>query len=155
MEQRSLKKSLSGGLLGSGIFLLGLTMLAGVTFPVGASERIVCASTTSTQNSVFLKCCCLPLKQASGFEVAVVAVGTGQPWKWPAGDADVLLVHDPAAEKNFVEAGYGLNRRQVMYNDFIMVGPAADPAKISGSKDVVDAMKKLAASGFPFCLPGR
>jgi tungstate transport system substrate-binding protein len=155
MKQRTLKKILSGGLLWSGIFLLGLSMIAGATVPASASERIICASTTSTQNSGLFEVLLPAFKQASGIEVAVVAVGTGQALEMARrGDADVLLVHDPAAEKKFVEEGYGLNRRQVMYNDFIVVGPASDPAKISGSKDAVEAMKKLAASGWHFVSRG-
>jgi tungstate transport system substrate-binding protein len=87
--------------------------------------------------------------------VRVVAVGTGQAIKNEAnGDGDVLLVHDKAAEEKFVSEGGGVKRFDVMYNDFIIVGPAADPAGIAGSKDAVEAFRKVAAASAPFVSRG-
>jgi len=115
---------------------------------------IVMASTTSTEQSG-LFAHLLPLfKQASGIDVRVVAVGTGQALDiGRRGDADVVFVHDTPAEEKFVAEGHALKRRAVMYNDFIVVGPAADPAKLAG-KDVAAALKKLAASDAPFVSRG-
>jgi tungstate transport system substrate-binding protein len=82
--------------------------------------------------------------------VQVVAVGTGQALKLgEKGDADVLLVHDKAGELKFIQQGYGVDRREVMYNDFIVVGPSADPAEIRGLKDAVLAFKKIAQTRAP------
>jgi len=121
-----------------------------------AEEKfITVASTTSTENSGLFTFLLPAFTKATGIEVHVVAVGTGQALKiGERGDADVLLVHDRPAELKFVAAGYGVGRREVMYNDFIVVGPKADPAKIAGSKDAVAAFKKIAAAKAVFLSRG-
>ncbi len=120
-----------------------------------AERFIVMQSTTSTENSG-LFAHLLPIFTAkTGIEVRVVAVGTGQAIKNAAnGDGDVLLVHDRAAEDRFVADGFGVKRFDVMYNDFVVVGPASDPAKIAGETDAVAAFKKIAAAKVPFISRG-
>jgi tungstate transport system substrate-binding protein len=120
-----------------------------------AGKFIVVQSTTSTENSGLFKYL-LPLFTAkTGIEVRVVAVGTGQAIKNAAnGDGDVLFVHAKADEDKFVAGGGAVKRFDVMYNDFVVVGPAADPAGVSGSKDVVAAFKAIAAKGAPFASRG-
>jgi tungstate transport system substrate-binding protein len=120
-----------------------------------ADRFIVLQSTTSTENSGLFKHL-LPIFTAkTGIEVRVVAVGTGQAIKNAAnGDGDVLLVHDRAAEDKFVADGLGVKRFDVMYNDFVIVGPESDPAKIGGEKNAAEAMKKIAAASVPFISRG-
>jgi len=119
-----------------------------------SGESITLASTTSTEQSG-LFAHLLPLfKQASGLDVKVVAVGTGQALDLARrGDADALLVHDQAAEEKFVAEGFGLRRHAVMYNDFVLIGPKSDPARARGA-DIVAALKKLSASNAPFVSRG-
>jgi tungstate transport system substrate-binding protein len=112
---------------------------------------ITLASTTSTQASGFFDYFLPRFKEKTGIEVRVIAVGTGQALTLGEnGDADVLLVHDKAGEMKFVRQGYGVDRREVMYNDFIIVGPGADPAGIAGSSDAVAAIGRIAAAKSPF-----
>jgi tungstate transport system substrate-binding protein len=120
---------------------------------VGA-ESITLASTTSTEQSG-LFAHLLPLfKKASGLDVKVVAVGTGQALDLARrGDADALLVHDQAAEEKFVAEGFGLRRHAVMYNDFVLIGPKTDPARTRGA-DIVAALAKIGASNAPFVSRG-
>jgi len=115
--------------------------------PAHAQERsIVMASTTSTEQSGLFPHLLPAFTKATGIEVKVIAVGTGQALDMGRrGDADVLFVHDRAAEERFVAEGWGLPRRDVMYNDFVLVGPKGDPAGVRG-KDIVAALTKLAAS---------
>jgi tungstate transport system substrate-binding protein len=121
-----------------------------------AQDRsIVVASTTSTEQSgLFVHI--LPLfAQKTGIQVKVVALGTGQALDvGRRGDADVVFVHDRAAEDKFVADGHGVDRRDVMYNDFVLVGPRTDPAKIAGGKDIVGAMRKVADARTPFVSRG-
>lgn len=135
--------------------LTGLLALAALT-PVGASERfIVVQSTTSTQNSGLFHFLLPRFTAETGIEVRVVAVGTGQALKNARnGDGDVLLVHAKASEQEFVAEGYGVARFDVMYNDFVIVGPAGDPAKIAGMDDPVAALKTIAEAGAPFASRG-
>jgi tungstate transport system substrate-binding protein len=128
--------------------------------PIGpaqaASERfMVLASTTSTENSG-LFAAVLPLfERRTGIQVRVVAVGTGQALRLAQrGDADVLLVHDTAAEERFVADGWGVERFDVMVNDFAMVGPRSDPAGIAGWTDAAKALAEIAASRSPFASRG-
>ena len=131
---------------------LGLAALAG---GAQAGESIVLASTTSTEQSGLFGFILPIFEKETGIAVKVVALGTGQALDvGRRGDADVLLVHDRAAEDKFVAEGYGVDRRDVMYNDFVIVGPAADPAKVAGSKDAADALKKVAAAKAPFASRG-
>ena len=116
-------------------------------FGAAAQEKfIVMASTTSTEQSGLFAHLLPAFKQATGIDVRVVALGTGQALDAARrGDADVVFVHDQAAEEKFVAEGFGLKRQPVMYNDFVIVGPKSDPAGLRGS-DVAAAMKKLVAT---------
>ena len=141
----------------AGIIQIGLLALGAMIAPHAAAQDrfIVVASTTSTEDSGLFKHL-LPIFSAkTGIEVRVVAQGTGQALATARrGDADVVFVHDRLAERKFVDDGNGLDRREVMYNDFVIVGPKSDPAKIAGSTDVIDALKKIAASASPFASRG-
>ncbi len=125
------------------------------TSAIAEEKFIVVASTTSTEDSGLFTHLLPLFKAKTGVEVRVVAQGTGQALATARkGDADVVLVHDKVAELKFVEEGFGLDRREVMYNDFVIVGPKTDPAKISGSKEVIESLKKIAASQSPFVSRG-
>lgn len=116
---------------------------------------IVVQSTTSTQNSGLLEAILPEFKQKTGIEVRVVAVGTGQAIKNAMnGDGDVLLVHAKPAEEKFVAEGWGVERFDVMYNDFVLVGPVADPAGVKGGKDIVASLKAVAGAEAPFVSRG-
>jgi tungstate transport system substrate-binding protein len=116
---------------------------------------LLLATTTSTQDSGLLDVILPVFEKQYNVKVKVVAVGTGQAIKLGTdGNADVVLVHARAQEDEFVRAGDGINRRDVMYNDFIIVGPASDPAKIAGLKSAGDAVKKIAAAQSPFASRG-
>jgi tungstate transport system substrate-binding protein len=118
------------------------------------ATAIVMASTTSTDQSGLFGHLLPAFKQATGIDVRVVAVGTGQALDTGRrGDADVVFVHDTAAEEKFVAEGFATQRRNVMYNDFVMVGPKADPAGVKG-RDIAAALKKLATSPHPFVSRG-
>jgi tungstate transport system substrate-binding protein len=134
--------------------LLALTLIS--RSAVAADDKfITVASTTSTENSGLFTWLLPAFTKATGIEVHVVAVGTGQALAiGQRGDADVVFVHDRPAELKFVEAGYGVGRREVMYNDFVIVGPAADPAGIAGLNDAVAAFKKIAAAKATFLSRG-
>ena len=124
-----------------------LATLASTATPAAAQDKfIVMASTTSTEPSGLFPHLLPAFKKARGIDVRVVAVGTGQALDMGRrGDADLLFVHDTAAEEKFVAEGFGLPRRAVMYNDFVLIGPAADPAAVKG-QDIAAALGKLAAS---------
>jgi len=134
---------------------IAAALLAGATLCAGAQERfIVMASTTSTEQSGLFAHLLPAFKQATGIDVRVVAQGTGQALDMARrGDADIVFVHDQAAEEKFVAEGFGLKRLPVMYNDFVLIGPAADPAGTKGS-DITAALGKLAAGGAPFVSRG-
>jgi tungstate transport system substrate-binding protein len=118
------------------------------------AETIIMASTTSTEQSGLFSHLLPAFRKASGIDVAVVAVGTGQAIDIARrGDADVLFVHDQAAEEKFVAEGGAEKRWPVMYNDFVLVGPKGDPAHVKGN-DVVEALKKIAAANAPFISRG-
>ena len=119
-----------------------------------AQATIVMASTTSTEQSGLFGHLLPAFTQATGIGVKVVAVGTGQAIDMARrGDADVLFVHDTAAEEKYVAEGYAPRRYPVMYNDFVLVGPKSDPAGTRG-KDIVAALKKVAAANAPFVSRG-
>jgi tungstate transport system substrate-binding protein len=134
-----------------GTFVLACTALGAAH----AQERfIVMASTTSTQQSGLFDHLLPEFKKATGTDVRVVALGTGQALDTARrGDADIVFVHDQAAEEKFVAEGYGLKRFAVMYNDFVVIGPRSDPVGVRGS-DVVAALKKLASSKADFISRG-
>ena len=121
-----------------------------------AQDRfITVASTTSTEQSGLFGYLLPRFSEASGIQVKVVAVGTGQALDiGRRGDADVVFVHDKPAEEKFLGEGFAARRYDVMYNDFIVVGPKADPAHIAGDKDVADALRKIAAAKAPFISRG-
>jgi len=124
--------------------------------PASAQQKnIILATTTSTQDSGLLDVLIPMFEKKTGYFVKTIAVGSGQAMAMgQKGEADVLLVHSPAAEKKFVEEGYGINRRLVMHNDFVVVGPPADPAKIKGTKSAVEVFKKIASAGSLFMSRG-
>ncbi|WP_370870262.1 substrate-binding domain-containing protein [Hydrogenophaga sp.] len=130
---------------------LGTALLASA----GAmAQSIVVASTTSTEQSGLFSYLLPEFKNASGIDVKVVALGTGQAIDMARrGDADVLFVHDKVAEEKFVADGFAAKRQEVMYNDFVLIGPKADPAATKGS-DIVAAMKKVATVNAPFISRG-
>ncbi|MBE0547078.1 MAG: extracellular solute-binding protein [Rubrivivax sp.] len=135
----------------------GLALLATLAWPALAAAQdryIVVASTTSTEQSGLFKQLLPAFKQATGIDVRVVAVGTGQALDTGRrGDADVVFVHDLVAEQKFVSEGFSIQRRDVMYNDFVLVGPMADPAGVKG-KDIAAALKKLAGGTQPIVSRG-
>src|SRR3954471_14809308 len=118
-------------------------------------KSIVVASTTSTEQSGLFAHLLPAFEQDTGIKVRVVALGTGQALDVARrGDADVVFVHDEAAERKFEAEGFGVKRYPVMYNDFVLVGPKSDPAKIGGGKDILEAMRKIAAAQAPFVSRG-
>ncbi|MEI8171087.1 MAG: extracellular solute-binding protein [Rhodoferax sp.] len=118
------------------------------------AQSIVVASTTSTEQSGLFAYLLPEFKKASGLDVKVVALGTGQALDMGRrGDADVLFVHDQVAEEKIVADGFAVKRFPVMYNDFVLIGPATDPAKTRG-KDVVEALKKLSTANASFISRG-
>jgi len=133
--------------------VLANVVLLALSFSVSsaADNFIIVQSTTSTQNSGLFEHILPLFTQKTGIEVRVVAVGTGQALKnAEKGDGDVVLVHSQRDEEKFVADGWGVKRYPVMYNDFIIVGPAADPAQIAGIKQARDALKKIAEAKAPF-----
>ncbi len=132
------------------IAIMGLSVSSGTAH----AQSIVLASTTSTEQSGLFAHLLPAFERASGIHVKVVAVGSGQALDMARrGDADVLLVHDPAAEEKFVQDGFGLARQTVMYNDFILVGPQSDPAR-AGGKDIAKALHNIRANQAVFVSRG-
>jgi len=138
--------------------LLALALAAAAAFalPAHAQDKsIVVASTTSTEQSGLFGHILPTFTKQTGIAVKVVALGTGQALDvGRRGDADVVFVHDRVAEDKFVADGFGVDRRDVMYNDFVLIGPKADPAKVAGGKDVAAALKAIAAAKVPFVSRG-
>ena len=136
---------------------LALGLAATALLPLSAQAQdkfIVMSSTTSTEQSGLFAHLLPAFKKASGIDIRVVAQGTGQALDMGRrGDADVLFVHDQVAEEKFVAEGFGIERRPVMYNDFVVIGPKSDPAGVKGN-DVVEALKKLGASKSEFVSRG-
>jgi tungstate transport system substrate-binding protein len=136
---------------------VGLSCAAlAIAVPAGAGGMFITVqSTTSTQNSGLLDYILPKFTERTGIEVRVVAVGTGQAIKNAMnGDGDVLLVHARAAEEKFVAGGFGVKRHDLMYNDFVIAGPAADPAKVGGKEDAVAALEGIAAARATFASRG-
>jgi tungstate transport system substrate-binding protein len=135
--------------------LAAMSALA-LSLPAQAQDKfITVASTTSTEQSGLFGYLLPIFKEKTGIEVRVVAQGTGQALQTGAkGDADVVFVHDTVAEEKFMAEGFGVDRREVMYNDFVIVGPKSDPAKVMGSKDTVASLKKIAEAKAPFASRG-
>lgn len=134
--------------------LFGLAVAALAPLARAQDRSIVMASTTSTEQSGLFGHLLPAFRQASGIDVKVVALGTGQALDTARrGDADIVFVHDQAAEEKFVAEGFGLKRLPVMYNDFVLVGPKGDPAGVKG-QDIVAALTKLGAGSQPFVSRG-
>jgi tungstate transport system substrate-binding protein len=136
--------------------MLGLLMMIGSGAALAADESfITVASTTSTDNSGLFDYLLPKFEEQTGIEVRVVAVGTGQAIALAKnGDADVLFVHHTPSEEDFVAEGHGVERSDVMYNDFVIVGPAADPAGIKGMEEVSAALEKIARNQVVFASRG-
>ena len=139
--------------------IVGLLLSVGLVSPPGnvarGDEFIIVQSTTSTENSGLFQHLLPVFTKKTGIEVRVVAVGTGLAIKNAAnGGGDVLFVHDKPSEEKFVAEGNGVRRFDVMCNEFILVGPANDPAQIAGSKDIVAAFKRIAETKAPFVSRG-
>ncbi len=145
---------LSRGWLIAGLGAVTLTVAS--LGPVAAAEQtIVLASTTSVENSGLLAFLLPRFERETDIAVRVIAQGTGQALATAArGDADLVLVHDPEAEDAFMAAGHGATRTEVAWNDFVVIGPAADPARIAGTVDVLAALKAIAAKRAPFVSRG-
>lgn len=138
------------------LLLLIVCTLSTFSRPTHAQEKsIVVSSTTSTEQSGLFGFILPIFKMKSGIDVKVVAVGTGQALDiGRRGDADVVFVHDKLAEEKFISEGFATQRNEVMYNDFVLIGPKSDPAKIAGGKDIQAALKKIAGSQVPFVSRG-
>ncbi len=139
------------------VFLIGVVLFGAMatTGLAADDDFIIVQSTTSTQNSGLFDHILPKFTAKTGTEVRVVAVGTGQALKNARnGDGDVVLVHSKPDEEKFVAEGWGVKRHDVMYNDFVIVGPAADPAGIAGSKDADQALKKIAEAKASFASRG-
>ena len=133
--------------------LVGALLLA--TGAVAQDKFIVVASTTSTEQSGLFSHLLPAFEKDTGIKVRVVALGTGQALDLARrGDADVVFVHDLEAEEKFLAEGFATERFDVMYNDFVLVGPKSDPANVAGGKDILDAMRKVAAAQAPFVSRG-
>ncbi len=121
----------------------------------GTTKQVILATTTSTRDSGLLDVLIPKFQQQTGYVVFPIAVGSGAAMAMgERGEADVLLVHAPPSEVTFMEAGYGINRQLIMHNDYIIVGPPSDPAKLKGTATADDAFKKMAASGSEFISRG-
>lgn len=135
------------------VWLIGL--LLAVSAPASAQDRLRLSTTTSTDNSGLLAVVLPPFEQRFHLKVDVVAVGSGKALKLAEnGDVDVVLSHAPELEEAFMKAGFGVNRRDVMYNDFVIVGPPSDPAQLRGALSAVDALKRIAAKQGTFISRG-
>jgi tungstate transport system substrate-binding protein len=138
--------------------LIAAVWMIGMALPASAApaqKNLILATTTSTQDSGLLDVLIPLFEKKTGYFVKTIAVGSGQAMAMgQKGEADVLLVHSPDAEKKFMAEGSGVNRLIVMHNDFIIIGPPADPAGIKGTKNTVDAFKKIAASASLFLSRG-
>jgi tungstate transport system substrate-binding protein len=133
----------------------GFLAVLAASAAVAQEPFIIVASTTSTEESGLFGYLLPAFTKETGIQVRVVAVGTGQALKiGERGDCDVVFVHDTPSELAFVEHGFGIDRREVMYNDFILVGPKTDPAVVDGGKDIVVGFRKIAEAKAPFVARG-
>ena len=133
-----------------------LVILAALALPAQAQQKfITVASTTSTEQSGLFKHLLPIFEKKSGIQVRVVALGTGQSLDMGRrGDADVVFVHARPLEEKFVAEGFGVKRYEVMYNDFVLIGPKADPAEVAGGKEALEAFRKVKAAQAPFVSRG-
>ncbi|MBA4419316.1 MAG: tungsten ABC transporter substrate-binding protein [Syntrophus sp. (in: bacteria)] len=134
-------------------FIFGISISVKAAPPL--EKSVILATTTSTQDSGLLDVLIPIFEKKTGYFVKTIAVGSGQAMAMgQKGEADVLLVHSPEAEQKFVKEGFGINRRLIMHNDYIVVGPAADPAKIKGAKPATEAFKRIASAKGVFMSRG-
>ncbi|HXX58152.1 MAG TPA: extracellular solute-binding protein [Thermodesulfovibrionales bacterium] len=137
------------------LFVSGICALVLGILPVSAGTEIICASTTSTENSGLFDYLLPQFEKKTGIKVKVVARGTGAAIEMgKRGDADVAFVHAKEQELKAVEEGFFVNRHDVMYNDFVIIGPPDDPAKIKGMKSAAEAFRRIADSGSSFVSRG-
>ena len=130
-------------------------LLAHTALPAAAEERLRMSTTTSTENSGLLSALLPPFEKGNGCKVDVVAVGTGKALKLgEAGDVDIVFVHARSLEDKFVANGFGVNRRDVMYNDFVLLGPLDDPAGVRKTQSAPDAFRAIESTGSPFISRG-
>jgi len=136
--------------------MIACALMAGAMAPAATAQKfITVASTTSTEQSGLFRHLLPLFRQKTGIEVRVVALGTGQALDMARrGDADVVFVHARSAEENFVAEGYGVRRLPVMYNDFVLIGPKTDPARIAGGQDILEALRKIRDAKAPFVSRG-
>ncbi|MFK8068409.1 MAG: substrate-binding domain-containing protein [Gammaproteobacteria bacterium] len=135
--------------------ILILLFLNGILISASAEERLRMATTTSTENSGLLEILNPVFEKQTGIKLDVIAVGTGKAIKLAEnGDVDLILVHAPSAEKKFIEAGYGIDRKAVMYNDFVLVGPKTDPANVKKTCSLNEAMQNIFRSNATFISRG-
>lgn len=138
-----------------GILALAFVLVVGINIGASAGKEIILASTTSTENSGLFGYILPIFEKKTGIKVKVVARGTGAAIEMgKRGDADAVFVHAKELELKAVEEGYFVNRHDVMYNDFVIIGPPDDPAKIKGIKSAIDAFRRIAESGSPFVSRG-
>lgn len=137
------------------IACLALMLAAAFSAVAAPAEYITVASTTSTEQSGLFRHLLPVFEKKTGTQVRVVALGTGQALDVARrGDADVVFVHDTSAEEQFVAQGYGVSRQSVMYNDFVLIGPRADPARVAGRRIIAEALRAIQAAGAPFISRG-
>ncbi len=142
-------------LLISFIASVALLSIGNSSMATAQEKSIVVSSTTSTEQSGLFAYILPIFEKKTSVQVKVVAVGTGQALDiGRRGDADVVFVHDKPAEEKFLDEGYATKRNEVMYNDFVLIGPKSDPAKISGGKDIQAALQKIASTQAPFISRG-
>ena len=135
--------------------IVAAVLLSAVSLLSAQERSIVVASTTSTEQSGLFGHLLPAFEKDTGIKVRVVAVGTGQALDiGRRGDADVVFVHDRAAENQFIAEGEGVRRYPVMYNDFVLIGPKRDPARVGGSKDILESLRKVEAAKAPFVSRG-
>jgi tungstate transport system substrate-binding protein len=156
MANRFLKFSTANFLLGKAalvfLIILGIWSLWGGG---GGEKRLRLATTTSTENSGLLDTLLPPFEKRFGAKIDIIPVGTGKALRLGAqGDVDVILVHAPEAEERFVSEGHGVNRRDVMYNRFVLIGPSSDPAGVKGLSDGTEALVRIEAEEAPFVSRG-
>ncbi|NTV50060.1 MAG: solute-binding protein [Geobacteraceae bacterium] len=137
------------------VLLFAAVVLSLSSIAWAAPKTVILATTTSTQDSGLLDVLVPQFEKESGLQVKTISVGSGQAMKMgEKGEADVLLVHSPEAEKKFMADDFGTTRRLVMHNDFIIVGPVTDPAGVKGANGSADALKRIAGSGALFASRG-
>jgi len=154
MTRPTIRRAMGAGLLVVALALAQAVSAQAPPAPAGA-RTVILSTTTSTQDSGLLDVLVPLFEKQTGYSVKTISVGTGQALALAArGEADVTLAHAPAVEKKYVAEGKMHNRRLVMYNDFLLIGPESDPAKIRGEKNVVAALKKIAAVGARFVSRG-